>query len=161
LGSLQRVSQLVQLDPEQVQDIASGRDESVEDAARAIAEASILSEVLPEAWRSVCAEALTADPADRPNTDPRADAQSLDDHLLALERAAEGARSALIQANLRLVVSVAKRYARRGVLLPDLIQEGNIGLMRATEKFDFRRGFKFSTYATWWIQQSIVRAIGA
>ena len=71
----------------------------------------------------------------------------------------EQARSHLIQANLRLVVSVAKKYVGRGLSFLDLIQEGNIGLMKATDKFDYTRGFKFSTYATWWIRQAITRAI--
>ncbi|MFN8522676.1 MAG: RNA polymerase sigma factor RpoD [Chloroflexota bacterium] len=71
----------------------------------------------------------------------------------------EVARRELIQANLRLVVSVARRYMNRGIPLGDLIQEGNIGLMRAVEKFDYRRGFKFSTYATWWIRQAVSRAL--
>ncbi len=69
------------------------------------------------------------------------------------------AREHLIRANLRLVISVAKRYVRRGLPFLDLIQEGNLGLLRATKKFDYRRGFKFSTYATWWIRQAITRAI--
>jgi RNA polymerase primary sigma factor len=76
-----------------------------------------------------------------------------------LAREGEEARVALTDANLRLVVSVARRYSNRGVPLIDLIQEGNLGLLRAVEKFDWRRGFKFSTYATWWIRQAVSRAI--
>ncbi|MGH9108116.1 MAG: RNA polymerase sigma factor RpoD [Acidimicrobiales bacterium] len=76
-----------------------------------------------------------------------------------LVRRGEQAKEALIEANLRLVVSIAKRYRNRGMAFLDLIQEGNLGLMRAVDKFDYERGFKFSTYATWWIRQAITRAI--
>ncbi len=73
--------------------------------------------------------------------------------------AGRAARQRFIQSNLRLVVSIAKRYQAAGIPLIDLVQEGNLGLMRAVEKFDHRKGFKFSTYATWWIRQAVTRAI--
>ncbi len=88
-----------------------------------------------------------------------ADLKRIDNQITVGERKAENAKNQLIKANLRLVVSIAKKYTNRGLQFLDLIQEGNIGLMKAVDKFEYQRGYKFSTYATWWIRQAITRAI--
>ena len=87
------------------------------------------------------------------------DLKRVDQQIAVGERKAENAKNQLIKANLRLVVSIAKKYTNRGLQFLDLIQEGNIGLMKAVDKFEYQRGYKFSTYATWWIRQAITRAI--
>jgi RNA polymerase primary sigma factor len=90
---------------------------------------------------------------------PLDELKNINKRMLAGEKASRDAKKEMIEANLRLVISIAKKYTNRGLQFLDLIQEGNIGLMKAVDKFEFRRGFKFSTYATWWIRQAITRSI--
>ena len=90
---------------------------------------------------------------------PLEDLKEINKRMNEGEKASRDAKKEMIEANLRLVISIAKKYTNRGLQFLDLIQEGNIGLMKAVDKFEYRRGYKFSTYATWWIRQAITRAI--
>ncbi len=137
------------------EDLASGVGDSVRLYLQEIGETDLLT-MQEEVWlakrmeRGKLAEELLSNGVPGDGERAALDADKLDGEL---------ARAHLIRANLRLVVSVAKKYVGRGLSFLDLIQEGNIGLMKATDKFDYKRGYKFSTYATWWIRQAITRAI--
>ncbi|MGI8475953.1 MAG: RNA polymerase sigma factor RpoD [Thermomicrobiales bacterium] len=140
---------------EQSEGQSSGANDSVRLYLQEIGETNLLT-MQEEVWLAKrmelgkLAELQLADPSLSRAVRLACQAEKLD---------AERARAHLIRANLRLVVSVAKKYVGRGLSFLDLIQEGNIGLMKATDKFDYMRGYKFSTYATWWIRQAITRAI--
>jgi RNA polymerase primary sigma factor len=162
VGSVQQLASLVAIDIERVQVIALEMEVDPAVADRCIAELSTLCRLLPQdllrATAAQIQEAGLPDPClgDGYFCSPTWNARK---RLDAIVFDAQRARAALAESNLRLVVSVAKKYMGRGMSLLDLIQEGNLGLLRAVEKFKFRKGFKFSTYATWWIRQSVSRAL--
>ena len=139
-----------------------GQDSTIELISRPMFEITLCAIVLPQTFVEGMAEYVTHT-TQLPEWDEAKawmpDERSAVDHLDMVDRQAADARDALTKANLRLVVSIAKRYIGRGISFMDLIQEGSMGLLRATEKFNVWRGFKFSTYATWWIRQAISRAI--
>jgi RNA polymerase primary sigma factor len=140
-SSLHRFARLTASEATQLHERATGLSGlSLEDVLRAVEETSILISVLPGPQHLLASD-------------------EQHQHLAHLDSAGERARAVMIQSNLRLVVSVARTYPTGRLSLLDLIQEGNIGLMRAVDKFEHRKGFKFSTYATWWIRQAIVRAL--
>ena len=140
-----------------------GADPKVEQISKPLFDMILAAIILPPTLIGALEEFVESSNGQLPEWDEARewlpDIEISEEHLSLIKVQADEARRSLIRSNLRLVVSIAKRYVGRGITFLDLIQEGNLGLLRATEKFSAWRGFKFSTYATWWIKQSVTRAI--
>ena len=153
------------IDQQLVQTIALRLDKSLPETEQAVINLSIDCALLPDEVLEAIDKSISLTDIEELTNDPSfiekiaGHEQQIDAKLTTIEEEAEKAKNHLTEANLRLVVSVAKKHIGHGMSLLDLIQEGNIGLIRAVEKFDPHKGYKFSTYATWWIRQAITRAI--
>ncbi len=153
------------IDPQLIHDISDRTWLSMLETEQKLIDLSLNSKLLTKEVREAIGSEVTFSDIDRLVADEafisaiRKHEYRLEAHFRNIDLEAKRAERHLIEANLRLVVSVAKKHIGRGMSLLDLIQEGNIGLMRAVEKFDYRKGYKFSTYATWWIRQALTRAI--
>jgi RNA polymerase primary sigma factor len=153
------------IDPQIIHNTAVALDKSVTETEEILIKLSLGSRLLPGAVRDIISEKIKLNDVEKLVAEKKflsavqANERVFAIHFTDIVREGKKAERHLIEANLRLVVSVAKKHIGRGMSLLDLIQEGNIGLMRAVEKFDYRKGYKFSTYATWWIRQALTRAI--